>query len=104
VLPSDHVIPNEAELARVSQAAADVAKNDYLVTFEVDPTEPHTGYGYIRRSQKIGEIAGAFSVAEFVEKTECSQSCKLYRGRRVLLEQRHVLIQGVHLHERIAPL
>ncbi|CAN7480750.1 mannose-1-phosphate guanylyltransferase/mannose-6-phosphate isomerase [Caballeronia sp. LjRoot34] len=74
VLPSDHVILNEAEFARVAQAAADVAKDDYLVTFGIDPTGPHTGYGYIRRGSKIGDIAGAFSVAEFVEKPDAAKA------------------------------
>ena len=48
VLPSDHVIRNQATFAATAQAAAQVASDNWLVTFGVPPTEPHTGYGYIR--------------------------------------------------------
>ncbi|OTP66118.1 mannose-1-phosphate guanylyltransferase/mannose-6-phosphate isomerase [Caballeronia sordidicola] len=76
VLPSDHVILNEEAFARVTEAAAEVAKDDYLVTFGIDPTEPHTGYGYIRRGSKIGANAGAFGVAEFVEKPDAEKAAR----------------------------
>jgi mannose-1-phosphate guanylyltransferase/mannose-6-phosphate isomerase len=76
VLPSDHVILNEAAFARVAEAAAQVAKDDYLVTFGIDPTEPHTGYGYIRRGEKIGGSSNAFGVAEFVEKPDAEKAAR----------------------------
>jgi mannose-1-phosphate guanylyltransferase/mannose-6-phosphate isomerase len=76
VLPSDHVILNEEAFARVTEAAAEVAKDDYLVTFGIDPTEPHTGYGYIRRGSKIGDNEGAFDVAEFVEKPDAEKAAR----------------------------
>jgi len=68
VLPSDHVILNEAAFARITEAAAHVAKDNYLVTFGINPTEPHTGYGYIRRGLNIGTSTDAFEVQAFVEK------------------------------------
>jgi len=70
VLPSDHVILNEAAFARITESAADVAKDDYLVTFGINPTEPHTGYGYIRRGLNIGASTDAFEVKAFVEKPD----------------------------------
>lgn len=45
VLPSDHVIRNQATFVATAQAAAQVAGDNWLVTFGVPPTEPHTGYG-----------------------------------------------------------
>ena len=41
------------------------AESGKLVTFGIVPTEPHTGYGYIKRGDKRD---GAFSVEKFVEK------------------------------------
>src|SRR5471030_1618466 len=76
VLPSDHVILNEAAFARITESAADVAKDDYLVTFGINPTEPHTGYGYIRRGSKIGATDGAFGVAESVEKPDADKAAR----------------------------
>jgi mannose-1-phosphate guanylyltransferase len=48
VLPSDHLIGNEAELCRsISAAERIVADQDCLLTFGIGPTRPETGYGYI---------------------------------------------------------
>ena len=47
VTPSDHMIADE-ELYRVSmKRAIELANNDFLVTFGIQPTEPNTGFGYI---------------------------------------------------------
>jgi hypothetical protein len=40
VLPSDHVILNEAAFARVIEAAAEVAKNDYQISAAAKPKVP----------------------------------------------------------------
>lgn len=40
VLPLDHVILNEAAFARVNEAAADVAKNDYQISAAAKPKVP----------------------------------------------------------------
>jgi mannose-1-phosphate guanylyltransferase/mannose-6-phosphate isomerase len=74
VLPSDHVILNEAGFAELTQAAARVAQDDHLVTFGVDPTAPHTGYGYIRRGEAMAGHAGAFRVRAFVEKPDAASA------------------------------
>lgn len=70
VLPSDHAIRNDAAFAEAVQAAAHVASDQYLVTFGIEPTEPHTGYGYIRRGESLGHDAPAWRVEAFVEKPD----------------------------------
>ncbi|MFZ4862695.1 mannose-1-phosphate guanylyltransferase [Sphingobacterium sp. Mn56C] len=47
VTPSDHLIENEDHYQKVLKEAIELAKNDYLVTFGIQPTKPETGYGYI---------------------------------------------------------
>lgn len=67
VLPSDHVIKGEAAFVKAVEAAALLAKDNYLVTFGITPTEPHTGYGYILSGAALdGEQS--FAVDSFVEK------------------------------------
>jgi mannose-1-phosphate guanylyltransferase len=44
------------------------ADPNVFVTLGVVPTHPHTGFGYIRRGDKIPDVKGAFEVAKFVEK------------------------------------
>jgi len=61
VLPADHVIRDLVAFEATIKQAFELAKQDALVTFGVQPTRPETGYGYIRSGEN-------FSVVEFVEK------------------------------------
>ncbi|MFM0044166.1 mannose-1-phosphate guanylyltransferase/mannose-6-phosphate isomerase [Paraburkholderia sediminicola] len=72
VLPSDHVITGEAVFVKAAEAAALIAKDGYLVTFGITPTEPHTGYGYIRSGASLVEGEPTFAVDSFVEKPDAA--------------------------------
>ena len=49
VLPADHVIPEEKKFQQVLADAFDLAsRGQAIVTIGIKPTEPNTGYGYIR--------------------------------------------------------
>ena len=65
VLAADHVIQDEAAFTRAVCAAIPLADSGKLVTFGIEPNEPHTGYGYIKRGEKKDT---GFAVDEFVEK------------------------------------
>jgi mannose-1-phosphate guanylyltransferase / mannose-6-phosphate isomerase len=68
VLPADHVISNiDAFHSAIVQAEA-LAKQGFLVTFGIVPTEPETGYGYIKKDS-VRE-GNAYRVAAFVEKPD----------------------------------
>ncbi|WP_276315665.1 mannose-1-phosphate guanylyltransferase/mannose-6-phosphate isomerase [Ectothiorhodospira shaposhnikovii] len=69
VMPADHVIADVEAFRRALSTARVRAETGDLVTFGIVPTEPHTGYGYIRAG--IGtEEEGALPVLEFVEKPD----------------------------------
>ncbi len=69
VMPSDHVIADEAAFAEAVQKAARVAASGRLILFGIKPREAHTGYGYIRRGGAIlGTDEEAFAVEAFFEK------------------------------------
>jgi mannose-1-phosphate guanylyltransferase/mannose-6-phosphate isomerase len=70
LLPSDHVIANEAEFRRVVALAAPVARDGYLVTFGISPTRPETGYGYIRLGEPLSADGAVHRVHQFVEKPD----------------------------------
>lgn len=72
VLPSDHVILDDKRFACLAMTAANIARDNYLVTFGIEPTEPHTGYGYIRGGEGLGGIDGAYEVDRFVEKPDAA--------------------------------
>lgn len=49
VLPADHVIPEEKKFQRVLSDCFDLAgRGQVIVTIGIQPTEPATGYGYIK--------------------------------------------------------
>lgn len=51
VSPSDHLIKDEKEYAKVVQKAQKLALENNLVTFGITPTAPETGFGYIEADQ-----------------------------------------------------
>src|SRR3990172_9041879 len=76
VLPADHVIPEEKKFQQVLGDAFDLAsRGQAILTIGIKPTEPATGYGYIRVGEALPPPPGVkayqtvFHRAEqFVEK------------------------------------
>jgi mannose-1-phosphate guanylyltransferase/mannose-6-phosphate isomerase len=71
VFPSDHLL--DGPVVDEVRAAAGLAL-DRLVTFGVRPTNPHTGYGYIRPGAALGP---GYRVAEFREKPDEATAARL---------------------------
>ncbi len=74
VLPADHAIAKPDAFHAAIQTAAQAADKGALVTFGIVPTEPHTGYGYIREGLPLTGVEGAFSIAAFVEKPDLAKA------------------------------
>ena len=55
ITPSDHLIEDEAEYKKALLIAQSYANQDFLVTFGIKPSEPNTGYGYIK-ADKNGDV------------------------------------------------
>jgi mannose-1-phosphate guanylyltransferase len=76
VLPADHVIPEEKKFQQVLADSFDLAgRGQVIVTIGIKPTEPATGYGYIRLGNTLPPPQGAkpckttfFKAEQFVEK------------------------------------
>lgn len=68
LLPADHVITDIDGFRSQLDAAIALANQGHIVTFGITPTEPHTGYGYIKQGATIAE--GAFHVDQFTEKPD----------------------------------
>lgn len=78
-LASDHYIGNEAEFVRVlDRAYAFAETHDSLMTVGIHPTEPNTGYGYLRLGETLdGEV---LRVEEVVEKPDRARAEELLRA------------------------
>jgi mannose-1-phosphate guanylyltransferase len=76
VLPADHVIPEEKKFLQVLADSFDLAgRGQVIVTIGIKPTEPATGYGYIRLGNSLPPPQGVkrykttfFKAEQFVEK------------------------------------
>ena len=53
VMPADHHIADFTGLTAQLSDAIKLAEQGKLVTFSITPTEPHTGYGYIKQGAAI---------------------------------------------------
>ena len=83
VLPSDHHIPDVAGFNAAVNQGRFFAEQGNLVTFGIEPDQPETGYGYIRKGAVLtaeGDVTGtpeAWAIDEFVEKPD-SETAKTY--------------------------
>ncbi len=68
VMPSDHVIADEAAFGRAIDAALPLAEDGWLVTFGITPDRAETGYGYIRVGNAVA--VGVHNVDRFIEKPD----------------------------------
>ena len=71
VLPADSYIRDVRGYRRVLRDALDLAKReDVLVTIGIQPTAPHTGYGYVQLGQELLANASTrfWKASRFVEK------------------------------------
>ncbi|WP_432770747.1 MAG: NTP transferase domain-containing protein [Sphingopyxis sp.] len=70
VMPSDHVIADVAAFHAAIARGAELARQDWLVTFGIAPDRPDTGFGYIASGAALAGDDGnaGFQVARFVEK------------------------------------
>jgi mannose-1-phosphate guanylyltransferase/mannose-6-phosphate isomerase len=73
VLPADHVLTDIAAFTRAVEAALPAARDGRFLTFGVVPTQPETGYGYIRQGAGDGAVR---PVAAFVEKPSATRAAE----------------------------
>lgn len=84
VVPADHVVTGQREFEMAVSLAAQLAEEDYLVTFGIKPTRPETGYGYIKPNGKVvlgrlGRLCG-YRVRRFVEKPDAATAVRYLKS------------------------
>ncbi|MDR0648480.1 MAG: mannose-1-phosphate guanylyltransferase/mannose-6-phosphate isomerase [Synergistaceae bacterium] len=79
VCPSDHLIKSEENFAAAMETATRAASAGNIVTFGIKPTNPDTGFGYIKTSRAGDQW---FHVDEFVEKPDAENARKYVESGR----------------------
>ena len=75
VMPSDHVIADEAAFHAATEALLPAVQDGWLATYGINPTGPETGYGYIQMGSSVG--AGVQAVQCFVEKPDAARAAAM---------------------------
>jgi mannose-1-phosphate guanylyltransferase len=65
---ADHVITEPGVFRETVRLAAEVARDDWLVTIGIDPVTPSPAFGYVHLGDGLAEHPGASRVRAFVEK------------------------------------
>lgn len=82
VMPADHIIKDKEAFHKALIQGAELADNNYLVTFGVVPSIPETGYGYIKQGKSIN--ASASEIAQFVEKPDYDTAVEYLKSGQFL--------------------
>ncbi len=83
VLAADHVVQNRAAFVARCKEAAVAAAEGYIVTLGIKPSEPATGYGYIKTGKPILKDGTVLKVEGFVEKPD-EETAKRYIAEHYL--------------------
>ena len=75
VVAADHLISDMDAFVASCIAAAEGAREGFIMTLGVTPTGPATGYGYIQPGRPIAET-GALRVERFVEKPDAATAAR----------------------------
>ena len=78
VMPSDHVIADEAAFQAAIAAALPHTEAGWLATFGIAPTHAETGFGYIEAGEAIG--IGVHKAARFKEKPDIASAEAMIAG------------------------
>jgi mannose-1-phosphate guanylyltransferase/mannose-6-phosphate isomerase len=78
VLPSDHIIKSNKKFSASVLLGAQASEKGYLVTIGIEPDKPETGYGYIKRGEKIQR--GIYTVKAFKEKPDKDTAVKYLKS------------------------
>ncbi|MCC6801524.1 MAG: mannose-1-phosphate guanylyltransferase [Anaerolineae bacterium] len=82
LLTADHHIAQKQKFCDVLQAAYILAQDDYIVTLGISPSLPATGFGYIQRGERLGEINGfdCYQARGFTEKPDTQTAIRFIRS------------------------
>ncbi|WP_339777575.1 mannose-1-phosphate guanylyltransferase/mannose-6-phosphate isomerase [uncultured Thalassospira sp.] len=106
VMPADHFIENDIEFEKSIKSGIEVARTGKIVCFGVPPIRPETGYGYIKKGNKLQNSKDeTYEIAKFTEKPDkhiASQyidSGDFYWNSGIFIVKASVFINEMNKHE-----
>ncbi|WP_313376192.1 mannose-1-phosphate guanylyltransferase [Chishuiella sp.] len=107
VTPSDHLIEDKEFYKEAMQKAINLAENDYIVTFGVQPTRPETGYGYIEHEGdkvlSFREKPNHITAQDFIEQGNFLWNSGMFCFKaKVLLKELKKFEKGIYEASKLA--
>jgi len=94
VCPSDHLIKNPVQFRKIISAGIKACKKkDQLVTIGIEPSSPHTGYGYI----KIGELIETYDGIKIYESKGFKEKPSINKAKDFLKNKDHLWNAGIFI-------
>lgn len=87
LIPSDHTIASPEVFTQSLKLAfkTATAQPDYIISLGIEPTSPHTGYGYIKKGKnQESNDKKIYLVDKFVEKPNLETASRYYRSQKYL--------------------
>ena len=82
ILPSDHQITNEKIFLNSIEKAIKATIEGHIVTFGIKPSNPATGFGYIKSKDCLNNnFSGPYQIESFIEKPNKELAEKLYQDK-----------------------
>jgi len=83
VMPADHMIEEAGRFHEAVEEAAQIAVGaNTILTFGIKPTEPATGYGYLKAGENVSDSSAKYLNA-FIEKPDFENAERLIRQKNV---------------------
>lgn len=92
ILAADHFVPDVEAFRKSCRMALSAAKAGHIVTFGIKPTEPATGYGYLKPGKDL-ELGGVKQLLSFVEKPNI-KTAKRYCASGFLWNSGNILFRA----------
>ncbi|MGO9376468.1 MAG: mannose-1-phosphate guanylyltransferase/mannose-6-phosphate isomerase [Syntrophobacteraceae bacterium] len=102
ILPADHLIRNDALFGSAVQMGRELTSNGNIITFGIVPDRPETGYGYIRKGERVEGLSNgaAFMVREFSEKPDYDKASSYVDSKEYFWNSGMFMFRAsVFLHE-----
>ncbi len=76
IFAADHIVRNRAAFLAACREAAAAAAQGYIVTLGIKPTQPATGYGYIKTGKPVLTNSTVLKAEAFVEKPDAETAAR----------------------------
>ncbi len=81
-VPSDAYIENQDKFYQVIKKSICLAQNNKLITIGAYPTNPSTGFGYLKC--QYDDINNYYQVLEYIEKPDKKKAAKIFESKKFL--------------------